>query len=165
MATSRPSAALLSGQGYYEDFHVGQRIRHARGATVGEVENNLLTKMAVNTADAHWNDDRLPPGHALGEGRLVFGLVTASLVFGLASQDTAEQAVAEVSCTGLRFKAPVHIGDTIYSFTEVASIDEAESADAGAVVFHHWGANQDGTVVFEGTRRVLLKRRRPSTTT
>ena len=49
------------------------------------------------------------------------GLVTGSLVFGLASQDTAENALAELGCTGLRFKAPVHLGDTIYAYTDVVA--------------------------------------------
>jgi acyl dehydratase len=99
-------------------------------------------------------------GSPLGEGRLVFGLVTASLVFGLASQDTAENALAELSCTGLRFTSPVHLGDTLYAYTEVIGAEDSpDRADAGVVRFKHWGALADGRVVFEGERAVLLKRR------
>jgi acyl dehydratase len=143
---------------HFEDFTVGQRIRHARGATVGEVENGLLSKLVMNTAQAHWNEHYLTEG-PLGKGRVVFGLITASMVFGLASQDTAEQALAELGCTGLRFRAPVHHGDTLYAYTEVISTGPAERPDAGIVEFRHWGVNHDDRVVFEGRRMVLLKRR------
>ena len=151
-------AALTSNVGYFEDFAPGQRIRHARGATVGEVENGLLSKQVMNTAQAHWNEHYLSGG-PLGTGRVVFGLITASVVFGLSSQDTAEQALAELGCTGLRFRSPVHHGDTLYAYTEVLSTEPADRADAGVVRFRHWGVLFDGRVVFSGERRVLLKRR------
>lgn len=160
MAALEPALKALTGDAsYFEDFHVGQRIRHARGATVDEVENNLLSKQVMNTAQGHWNQHALPPGHPLGPGRVVFGLITASMVFGLASQDTAENAVAELGCDGLRFKGPVHHGDTLYAFTEVIDVGDAERADAGIVTFRHWGVTHDDRVVFEGKRTVLLKRR------
>jgi acyl dehydratase len=144
--------------GFFEDFEVGQRIRHARGATVGEVEGSFIAKQVMNTAQAHWNEHYLTGG-PLGAGRVVFGLITASIVFGLASQDTAEQALAELGCTGLRFRAPVHHGDTLYAYTEVVSVTPADRDDAGVVEFRHWGVTQDDRLVFEGVRTVLLKRR------
>jgi itaconyl-CoA hydratase len=152
-------AALTGSTGFFEDFAAGQRIRHARGATVGEVENGLISKQVMNTAQVHWNEHYLTGG-PLGTGRVVFGLVTASVVFGLASQDTAEQALAEVGCTGLRFRAPVHHGDTLYAYTEVEATEPApDRDDAGRVTFRHWGVTHDGRLVFEGVRTVLLKRR------
>jgi acyl dehydratase len=158
--TDRTASALTGTDNWFEDFTPGQRMRHARGATVGEVENNLVTKQVMNTAQGHWNDEVMQ-GSPMGEGRLVFGLVTASLVFGLASQDTAENALAELSCTGLRFTSPVHIGDTLYAYTEVLAVEDApDRSDAGVVRFRHWGALGDGRVVFEGQRMVLVKRKR-----
>jgi acyl dehydratase len=143
---------------WFEDFAPGQRMRHARGTTVGEVEGQLLTKLVLNTAQAHFNEQAMA-GSPLGEGRLVFGLVTGSIVIGLATQDTAEHALAEVGLDGLRFTAPVHHGDTLYAFSEVLAVEGAERDDAGLVRFRHWGANQEGTIVFEGERTVLVKRR------
>lgn len=151
-------STLTGTTNYFEHFEPGQRFRHARGATVDEVENNMLSKVVMNTAQSHWNEDALGDGHPLGPGRVVFGLITASMVFGLASQDTAENAIAELGCTGLRFTSPVHHGDTLYAYTEVLSAEPADRDDAGVVRFKHWGVNQHGTVVFEGERTVLLKR-------
>jgi len=154
-----PSLAALAGEGtWFEDFTPGQRFRHARGATVGEVENQALSKLVMNSAQAHWNE------HAMASTpfgrRLVFGFITASVVIGLATQDTAERALAEVALTGVRFPAPVFHGDTLYAYTEVLGVADApEHPDGGLVRFRHWGTNQDGTVVVEATRTVLVQRR------
>jgi itaconyl-CoA hydratase len=157
--TDRRLADLTGRHNYFEDFPVGRKIRHARAATIGDVENNLVTKQVMNTAQSHWNEHAMA-GSPMGDGRLVFGLVTGSLVFGLASQDTAENAVAELGCTRLRFKAPVHLGDTLYAYTEVLAADpDPQREDAGVVRFKHWGVTHDDRVVFEGERLVLVKRR------
>jgi itaconyl-CoA hydratase len=152
-------AELLGPVGWFEDFTCGQRIRHARAATIDEVEGAYLSKQVMNTAQVHWNEELLK-GSALGAGRLVFGLATASMVFGLASQDITEHAVAEVGCDAMRFSAPVHHGDTIEAFTEVLDTKPSpDRDDAGIVRFKHWGRRQDGVVVFEGEHTVLIKRR------
>ena len=51
-------SSLTSARGYFEDFEVGQRMRHARGTTIGEVENQMVTKLVMNTADAHYNEHK-----------------------------------------------------------------------------------------------------------
>jgi len=152
--------SALTGTGnWFEDFTVGQRMRHARAATIDEVENNYLSKQVMNTAQAHWNEEVMA-GSPLGDGRLVFGLITGSMTVGLTSQDTAENALAEVGLDRVRFTKPVHHGDTITAFTEVLAVDDApEHEDAGLVRFKHWGRNQHGQVVCELERIVLIKRR------
>lgn len=147
---------LTAATGYFEDFTVGQRIRHARGATIGPVEGAVIAKLVMNTAQGHWNDHFSFDG-TTPDGSVVFGLVTASLVFGLASQDIAEHAIAELGCTGLRFLSPVRPGDTLYALTEILSL---QAADTGGILrARHWGITHDSRVVFEGERTVLLKRR------
>jgi itaconyl-CoA hydratase len=155
---NRSIASHTSQHGYFEDFEVGARMRHARSTTVSEAESQLLTKLVMNTADGHFNAEKFPKGGAF-PNQLVFGLLTGSLVIGLATQDTAEQALAEVRLDGLRFLSPVVPGDTLSAYTEVIGIRDAEREDAGIVRFKHWGLKQDDTLVFEGEREVLLKRR------
>ncbi len=151
------TAALTGDDNYFEDFESGQRMRHARGCTVDEVENQMLTKLVMNSADGHFNEQKM---QAMPFGqRLVFGLVTGSIVIGLATQDTGENALADVGLTGLKFRAPVFHGDTLTAYTEVLEIRDADRDDAGIVRFKHWGLKQDDTVVFEGEREVLIKRR------
>jgi itaconyl-CoA hydratase len=150
---------LTADSGYFEDFRPGQRMRHFRGATIDELENTFVSKQVMNTAQVHWNAHLMSPGSPLGEGKLVFGLVTVSMVVGLASQDTAENALAELGLDGMRLLKPLHQGDTIYAYTEVLETAAADRDDAGVVVFKHWGVNHVDVTVCEFTRRVLVKRR------
>ena len=158
---ARPLASYTGPATYFEDFPVGRKMRHARGATIDEVENNYISKMVANTAQGHWNEHALTGATSpLGEGRIVFGLITGSMVIGLTSQDTSENALAEVGLNGLRFLSPVHHGDTIYAYSEVLKAEDSpERDDAGLVTFKHWGVTHDKRVVFEGERTVLIKKR------
>ncbi|HNM79394.1 MAG TPA: MaoC family dehydratase [Tepidiformaceae bacterium] len=152
-----PISSLTGGDNYFEDFVVGAKYEHARGKTVTEMDGVLITNMVMNTAQGHFNEDQMAKG-PMGQ-RIVFGGVTAAMVVGLAMQDTGEQALAEIGMTGIRFRVPVHHGDTLYAFSEVLETRDSDRPDAGVVRFAHRGLNQDGKVVFEGERTVLLKRR------
>jgi itaconyl-CoA hydratase len=151
------TAALTANDNYFENFVPGTVMRHARGKTVEVTENVLITNLVMNTAQGHFNEHAMK-GNRFGQ-RLTFGGVTASLVIGLASQDTAENALAELGLDKIRFSAPVFHGDTLYAFTEVLSVEDADRPDAGIVTFRHWGVNQNDKIVFEGERRVLIKRK------
>ena len=153
--STHPVDSVIAGQnGYFEDFVVGSRLRHARSATVTDVENNQLSKQMMNTAQAHWNE------RALEGGRVVFGLVTASLVLGLASQDTASHALAEVAIDDFRFLRAVRQGMTITAYSEVLECrEDPEHADAGLVLFRHYGTDDLGELVFVGNRTLRIKRR------
>jgi acyl dehydratase len=116
----------------------------------------LITNLVMNTAQGHFNE-HLMADREFGR-RIVFGGVTAAMVVGLAAQDTAENALAELGMTGVRFRRPVFHGDTLYTISEVIGVQDAERPDAGVVTFAHTGHNQRDEVVFTGQRRVLLKR-------
>jgi len=153
---------LTGSDNYFEDFEPGQAMRHARGKTMCEQDNVGITLMVLNTAEGHFNEDAMQK-NAMGRdgwnSRLQFGGVTISMVIGLAMQDTGENAITELSLDGIRLKSPVFHGDTLYAYTEVLATEPAERDDAGIVTFKHFGVNQKDQVVFEGERRVLIKRR------
>jgi itaconyl-CoA hydratase len=156
---------LTGTDNYFEHFRPGQVFRHARGKTMCEQDNVGITLQVLNTAEAHFNEDLMQKNAASGTGqagwnsRLQFGGVTIAMVIGMAMQDTGENAVKELSLDRIRLKAPVFHGDTLYAYTEVLAVDDGELDDAGIVTFKHWGVNQRDEVVFEGERRVLIKRR------
>jgi acyl dehydratase len=160
-------AALTGKENFFEDFNTGDVYEHARGKTMEALENVLITNLVLNTAQAHFNEDAAERFVAQ-KHRITFGGVTASLVIGLAMQDTGEQAVEEIGLDKVRFRVPVVHGDTLYAFTEVlGKNDSAEVCrghkDVGEVHFKHYGVNQRGETVFEGERRVLIKKRTFST--
>src|ERR1700731_4766190 len=126
-------AALTGKDNYFEDFVPGAVMRHARGKTVEAIENVILTNLVMNTAQAHFNEHAMK-SNRFGQ-RLTFGGVTLSLVIGLAAQDTAENALAELSLDKIRFSHPVFHGDTLYAFTEVLGTGPAVRGDAAVVQF------------------------------
>jgi itaconyl-CoA hydratase len=141
---------------FFDDFTVGDLFRHARGKTVTQIDGVLLCNLVMNTAQGHFNE-HLMSQTPLGS-TIVFGGIVAGMVIGLASEDTAENALAEIGLDAVRFKVPVHHGDTLYAYTEVLEKTD-ERDDAGVVRFKHWGVNQRDEVVFEGERRALIKKR------
>lgn len=149
-------ATLTGRSNYFEDFAVGTVMEHARGKTVEPLENVLFTNLVLNTAQSHFNADIMT--RDARKYRLVYGGVTASIVVGLAAQDTAENALAELAMDKIRFPASVFHGDTLYAYSEVLALEDGTRPDAGEVLFRHWGLNQDKTIVFTGERRVLIKR-------
>ena len=148
---------LTGRNNYFEDFHVGEVIRHARGKTVEGLENVLITNLVMNTAQAHFNEDAMKSSPF--KGRLSYGGVNFSLCMGLAMQDTGENALAELGMDNIRLTHPVVHGDTLYAYSEVLSVEDADREDAGVVTFRHYGVNQDDKMVFQGDRRMLIKRR------
>jgi len=150
-------ASLTGTTNYFEDFVPGTVMQHARGKTVEAIDNVLITNLVMNTAQGHFNEHAMK-ANRFGQ-RITFGGVTASLIVGLSAQDTAENALMELGLDKIRFSVPVFHGDTLYAFTEVLAVGPCDRADAGVVTFRHWGVNQDDKVVFEGERRVLIKRR------
>lgn len=156
-------AALTSSNNYFEDFEVGRVYSHARGKTVTEMDNVLITNLVMNTADGHFNEDGMRRSAAKGvaefDTRIVFGGVTFSMVIGLAAQDTAEQVIRELGMDKIRLLAPVKHGDTLYAMTEVLEKTACDRPDAGIIRFRHYGINQHDKLIYQGERTALIKRR------
>ena len=150
-------SALTGTHNYFEDFTVGELLRHARGKTVEPLEQVWITNVTMNTAEAHFNE-HLAKSTNYGQ-RLGFGGVTISMCIGLAAEDTAENALAELGMDKIRLKGPLYHGDTLYCYSEVLEVRDAPQPDAGIVRFKHYGVNQHDKHIFEGERWVLIKRR------
>lgn len=152
---------LTGKHNYFEDFSVGTVIQHARGKTVSNLENVLITNMVMNTAQGHFNADAMAKrGGSFGNGKIIsFGGVNFSIVLGLASQDCCENALAELGLDNVKLSHPVTHGDTLYAYSEVIETRDADREDAGIVRFRHYGYNQDDALVAQVERTVLLKRK------
>ena len=145
-------------KGFFEDFSVGDVYRHARGKTVSELDNVLITNMVLNTAEPHFNEHAAQSDPMFGE-RTVYGGITIAMVIGLAAQDTAQQALCELGMDNIRLFAPVHHGDTLYAFTEVIATEADPDKGGGSVTFLHRGYNQHEVLVCAGERRAFIASR------
>lgn len=157
MTSKRPPESLTGDDTYFEDFDEGDVYRHARGKTLSEDEIQGVTHMTMNTAEAHFNADKMRDTEH-GE-RINYGGLTMSIVLGLASTDTTENVVRTVGLDGIRFHTPVQAGDTLYAVTRVLETDPdgGDGDDTGLVRFEHFGLNQDDEHVFTGEQVCIVK--------
>ena len=145
-------------QGWFEDFVVGDVYQHARGKTVSELDNVMITNMVLNTAEPHFNEHMAQADPIFGK-RTVYGGITIAMVIGLTAQDTAQHAIREIGMDKLKLFARVYHGDTLYAFSEVLAVETAPEQGGGIVTFLHRGYNQDDVLVCSGERRVLVAAR------
>ncbi|MGH7814543.1 MAG: MaoC family dehydratase [Candidatus Binataceae bacterium] len=153
--------AITNDDSYFEDFTLGDTLIHQRGRTITEADNHIFTSLVMNTAELHFNQalvDREPKTYFDGR-RVVYGGVVLAFTVGLASEDTSENAIAEVEMDNGKHTNPVFHGDTIYAESTVLEKRDADRPDAGLVKFRLVGKKPDGTVVVEIDRTVLVKRK------
>ena len=147
---------------YFEDFRVGDTYVHSRGKTLSETEHQWLTHLVMNTAQVHFNHAMVAadPKTYIGGKRIVYGGVVLSTVLGLASEDCVENAIAEIGMDNGKHANPVFPGDTLFAESDVLEKRDApDRPDAGIVKFKHRGKNQDGKIVVEIEREVLIKKK------
>ena len=76
-------------------------------------------------------------------------LVAENNCKGHPTQDTVENALAELGLDNIQLKTMVHHGDTLYAYSKVLEKKESDREDAGIVVFKHYGVNQNKQLVAE----------------
>jgi len=90
---------------------------------------------------------------------LVNSALTIAIVAGLGVADTSENGFA-LGWDQIRLPNPLFEGDTIYSVSEVMEKRESASRPRqGIVKFRTRGIKQDGTVVIDYTRSVMVWKR------
>jgi itaconyl-CoA hydratase len=150
------SESTTSGR-TFEDFVVGEIIRHPIGRTVTATDNAWTTLVAVNTNPIHF-DAHYSAQTEFGKP-LVNSPLTLAIVTGLSVADISRYAV-NLGWDEVRMPAPVFEGDTIYAQTEVLSARGSKSRpNMGVVEVKTIGFKQDGTVVMTFRRSILVYRR------
>ena len=143
---------------YFEEFEVGQEIKHSFSKTIFESDNNFFSLLTMNHHPVHTNADyasRNQHGKILVVGTLVF-----SLVVGMTVPDISGKAIANLGYEDIKHLAPTFIGDTIYARTRIISKRESKSKpDRGIVYVETIGYNQRGEDVISFRRNVLVKKR------
>lgn len=144
---------------YYEDLQVGERIRHANGRTITEMDNVLFCSLTMNTQPLHINEDFA--ARSIHGRRIVNGIFTLGLVVGLSVSELTEGTIiANLGYERVSHPQPVFHGDTLYAETEVLEKRESRSRpEAGLVRLKQTGRKQDGTIVLEMERTVLFLKR------
>ena len=132
-------------------------IHHPVGRTVTPTDNIWFTLLTMNTNPIHF-DAYYSAQTEFGKP-LVNSAFTLALVTGLSVADVSRYAV-NLGWDEVRMPAPVFEGDTIYSQTEVLNRRESKSrSHMGLVEIKTTGFKQDGTVVIEFKRTILIYKR------
>lgn len=145
---------------YYEDLHVGDVIQHSLGRTITEMDNVLFSSLTMNTQPLHLNEDFAARQTQFGR-RIVNGIFTLGLAVGITVAELTEGTiVANLGYESVRHPRPMFHGDTLYVESEVIEMRPSRSKpDRGIVRLRHVGRNQEGEVVIEFERTVLMLRR------
>ena len=140
---------------FLEDFRVGQVLRHKRGKTVTEGLFNAFTEFTMTTnplsknaryAEAYgFRDLVVPPG------------LVMNVAFSQTVEDVSENARANLEYIGLRYGAPVYVGDTIEVETTILGVKpSSKDPDRGVVHVRSTARNQHGNVAITFERKVQV---------
>ena len=143
---------------FFEDFHVGDVYHHALGRTVTETDNSWFTLLTQNTAPLHF-DKHYAAQTEFGRP-LVNSTFTLALVTGQSVSDVSQNVMANLGWDQVRLLKPLFEGDTVYSMSEVLELRDSKSRpNVGVVTVRTTGFNQDGIILIEFNRTLLVYRR------
>jgi acyl dehydratase len=142
---------------YLEEFEVGAVYKHWPAKTVTEADNHLFCLITMNPPPRHLTDVYAAQSQ---QGRnVVVGPLVYSLALGMSVSDVSGKAIANLATEALSHPAPVFHGDTLYCESEVLELRPSQSKpDRGTVKVHTRVHNQEGTLVAEFKRVVLVPR-------
>jgi 2-methylfumaryl-CoA hydratase len=159
--TETSSGGKPSTGNFFEDFRVGQSIRHPSPRTVTAGDVALYTALyggrhAVQSSDAFARSIGYPAAP-------VDDLLVFHIVFGKTVPDISLNAVANLGYSDCRFLKAVSPGDTLAARSEVIGLKENSSRETGTVYVRSAGINQRGETVLEYVRWVMVRKRDKAT--
>ena len=145
---------------YLEEFEVGDVYKHWPAKTVTESDDHLFCLITMNHHPLHIND--VYASNSQQGKNVVVGPLVYSLALGMSVSDVSGKAIANLATEELSHPNPVFHGDTLFCETEVLEKRESKSKpDRGTVKVHTRVLNQDGVLVAEFKRLVLVPRKEP----
>ena len=152
-----PTASKANPGHFFEDFRLGQQIRHAtpRMVTTGDVAlyHGLFgPRFAVQSSDAFARAIGYPAAPL--DDLLVF-----HMVFGMTVPDISLNAIANLGYADCRFLKALYPGTTLNAVSEVIGLKENSSRKTGIVYVRSRGFDQAGDTVLDYVRWVMVRKR------
>lgn len=145
---------------FFEDYQIGQVIRHAVPRTVAEGERALYHAL-YPARHALYSSDEFAAACGL-DGSPMDDLIAFHVVFGKTVPDVSLNAIANLGYAEGRWLKPVWPGDTLRSESEVIGLKENSNGKSGVVWVRTRGLNQMGEPVLEYVRWVMVRKRDPA---
>jgi acyl dehydratase len=147
---------------YFEEFTVGEVLKHWPGRTITEADCTWFALLTMNQhplhSDAHYAEKYTQHGQRVVLGPLVF-----SIGIGLTVADVSGRAIANLEIEKIIHEAPTFIGDTLYAESTVLDVRESRQGDRGTVTVETRVLNQRGERVMTFRRTALLPKRNHAT--
>ena len=143
---------------FFEDYRIGDVIRHAVPRTVSGGERALYHAL-YPARHALYSSDRFAQACGLPASPLD-DLIAFHVVFGKTVPDVSLNAVANLGYAEGRWLKPVWPGDTLRSESEVIGLKENSNGKSGNVYVRTRGLNQHDEVVLEYVRWVMVRKNR-----
>ncbi len=145
---------------FFEDFRLGQVLRHATPRTATEGERALYqalygSRFALQSSDDFARACGLPAAPL--DDWLAF-----HLCFGKTVPDVSLNAVANLGYAEGRFGVPLFPGDSVSARSEVIGLKQTSAGDSGVVYVRSTATNQRGETVLSWVRWVLVRKRDPA---
>jgi len=142
---------------FFEDFSLGQVIRHATPRTITGGDVSLYTALtgsryAIFSADTFAQACGLPQAP-------IDPLLAFHVVFGKTVPDISLNAVANLGYAEGVFAGAVYRGDTLSATSEIIGLKENTNGKTGVVHVRTTGVNQRGETVLSYARWVMVNRR------
>ncbi len=142
---------------FFEDYAVGQVIRHAVPRTVSGGERALYHAL-YPARHALYSSDEFARACGLPASP-IDDLAAFHVVFGKTVPDVSLNAVANLGYAEARFLKPVYPGDTLRSESEVIGLKQNSNGKTGVVYVRTTGLNQRGEVVLSYVRWVMVRKK------
>jgi acyl dehydratase len=143
---------------YFEEFTVGEVIKHWPGRTITEADCTWFALLTMNQHPVH-SDAHYAATQTQHKQRLVLGPLVFSIGIGMTVADVSGKAIANLEIEKITHDHPTFIGDTIYSESTVLATHESSRGDRGTVTVETRVTNQNGVRVMTFRRTALVPRR------
>ena len=142
----------------YEDFIVGDVLKHWPGRTITEADDTLFSLMSLNQHPMHID------AHFASKSQFKQNLVNGTLVFsiavGMTVNDVSGAAIAMLEYENIKHLKPTFRGDTLYGSTTILDKWESKSKnDRGIVYVETIISNQREEDVMSYRRKLLVPKR------
>jgi len=142
---------------FFEDYTVGETIRHAVPRTVSGGERALYHAL-YPARHALYSSDEFARGCGLPSSPLD-DIAAFHVVFGKTVPDISLNALANLGYAEGRWLRPVYVGDTIHSTSEVIGVKQNSNGKSGVVWVRTRGMNQRAEVVLDYVRWAMVRKR------
>lgn len=143
---------------YFEEFTVGEIIRHWPGRTITEADCTWFALLTMNQHPLH-SDAHYAATHTQHKQRVVLGPLVFSIGIGMTVADVSGRAIANLEIEKITHDNPTFIGDTIYSESTVLDKRESRQGDRGIVSVETRVVNQRGERVMTFRRTALVPKK------